>query len=130
MRWLRATSDRLIIEGAHLDTIKTTRHFFVEEAAKKAGIKFQAAEIHGVTVQPEIPELELFKETMFKSLAGMDIGQNRTIQGFRDLFTNLGIKGFAASPELLHQLLKKHGRLPKINSVVDAYNVKSLESAL
>jgi DNA/RNA-binding domain of Phe-tRNA-synthetase-like protein len=52
--------------------------------------------------------------------------------GYRDLHIKIGKKNkdFRASPESLRKLFLERGRFPKINTLVDAYNLISLKTGI
>jgi len=98
------------------------------------GIKVIAAEVEGVTVSKGSPELEEFKEQITKAVRNEHDIENLKdlplIKAYRDFFWEVGIdptKIRPASEALIRRLLR--GRtLPAINTVVDAYNLASIES--
>ncbi len=90
----------------------------------------------GLTNRPEDPELERMKaETTEELLAGLTaerIDANPVLQGFRRLHDTAqrSNRKNVASPENLLHLLLKNRQLPRINVLVDAYNLVSVHTQL
>jgi DNA/RNA-binding domain of Phe-tRNA-synthetase-like protein len=108
--------------------LQSQRHYWVDERASAIGVKFQVAEIYGVTVKKKDRALEQFKLRSAVYAAKTDMHTHPILQGYRDLYAAIGVKDAVASPELLLRLIAKNGKLPTINTVVDAYNEKSIET--
>lgn len=107
-----------------------TRCFWVDPVAASLGVKFQVAEIHGVSPLLENPELEHVKGTAFEKAKGVDIKTSPVLLAYRQLLDSVGATSAVASPQFLIQLVHRNGRLPRINTVVDAYNVVSLRTLI
>ncbi len=60
------------------------------------------------------------------------ISADPVLGGFRDLHTAVGVSNrkFISSPESLLGILGRHGRLPRINPLVDVYNAVSVATNL
>lgn len=58
--------------------------------------------------------------------------EDRILQGFRDLHTSFGFsnRNFPAASESLIAYILKHHRLPRVNLLVDIYNLVSVETRL
>ncbi len=61
-----------------------------------------------------------------------DFKTDRVLAGFRDLHTRVGRsnRDNVASPENLLRMLMRHGGLPRVNLLVDIYNLVSVETHL
>lgn len=86
------------------------------------------AEIHGVTIESEHPELNEIKNQAFARVMNMDdefVLENPVLQSYRDLVKKVGrsAKKFPPAAESFIQLIRHSGRFPHINTAVDSYNV-------
>jgi DNA/RNA-binding domain of Phe-tRNA-synthetase-like protein len=81
-------------------------------------------------------ELEtLCADTLTRLFAGLSetaLENDMVLKGFRELHTRVGCSNrkFVASPENLLNMLLRNKRLPKINMIVDIYNLVSCKSRL
>jgi len=116
--------------GDGTNILSSDRRYWVDEKATKVGVKFQVAEIYGVTVKKKNPELEKDKKAIAELVRKTDYSRNPILLGYEKLYVTAGVKNAVASPTSLLQLVKEKGVLPTINTVVDAYNVKSLKTKL
>lgn len=105
-----------------------SRFYWIDPAASAIGVKFQVAEIHNVRPTKESEKLEEIKRNVVSGIGQVDYSDNTILSGYRSLFDSVGALDAVASPELLLQFVKRSGRLPKVNTVVDAYNVVSLQT--
>ncbi len=108
----------------------TSRHFWIDDWVANAGVKFMAAEIHGVQVRKKNLDLEKSKKETVARVIHVDTRSHPVLQGYRDIFAALNIGDAVASPEWLHQIIAQRGQLPQINTIVDAYNEVSLKSCV
>ena len=106
------------------------RAYWVDTLATEVGVKFQVAEIHGVKVKRKNSKLEKEKEVIAEVVERVDYVNDPILLGYKKLFETIGAKNILSSPDSLLQLVKGKGGLPTINTVVDAYNVKSLTTRL
>ncbi|MFA5827988.1 MAG: lysine--tRNA ligase [Candidatus Shapirobacteria bacterium] len=98
-------------------------------------IKTGIAIIEGVSVQKSNVELDKLKEITakkYKNYSLDDIDKISSIQAYRKFFRSFGVDPASRHPSpdaLLRRLISKKG-LYNINTLVDAYNVASLETNL
>ncbi len=105
-------------------------------AAKFPGLRALIIRVTDVDVRPELRELEQFKEEVAgwtKERWNLDqLREHPVFRAYRDFFWRVGIdptKTRPAAEALIRRVLR--GRpLPKINTLVDAYNLASIESTI
>ncbi|MCW4036177.1 MAG: phenylalanine--tRNA ligase beta subunit-related protein [Candidatus Bathyarchaeota archaeon] len=105
-------------------------------AAKFPGLRALIIRVKDVDVRPELRELEQFKEEVAgrtKERWNLDqLREHPAFRAYRDFFWRVGIdptKTRPAAEALIRRVLR--GRpLPKINTLVDAYNLASIESTI
>ena len=98
------------------------------------GLKVVSGRVDNVEVRPVDPELERLKEEISSrvrqsySLSSLKDGE--TFRAYRDFFWRIGVdptKTRPAAEALIRRIL--HGRpIPRINTLVDAYNVASVKT--
>lgn len=108
--------------------MNTPVNYWVEPRLHEVGVRVEFAVIGGVNVAPKAPELEPWKRAIQKRLREADIENDPVLVAYRRLLAAVGNAEAVASPEYLLRLIQKHGRLPQINTVVDAYNIVSAET--
>ena len=92
--------------------------------------------IQNVTVASYVPELEAFKEEVIREIRGSydlkTVKDNVIFRAYRDFFWRIKVdptKIRPAAEALIRRVLR--GRpLPRINSLVDAYNLASMKSEI
>jgi len=110
--------------------------FTFSEQVKALGVEGFYFSMHGMTNQPSQEEFDdLWQEEVSKvrsNLTAQSIETNPILAGFRDIKTGIGRspKRFVAASENLLALLLKNSTLPRINLVVDIYNLVSIQTAL
>jgi len=100
------------------------------------GLKAKILRIEGVRVEREDAELERFKEEVIKRVRArwtlLQLREEPIFRAYRDFFWRIGIdptKVRPAAEALIRRVLR--GRpIPKINTLVDAYNLASMETAI
>jgi len=105
-------------------------------AARFPGLSARIIRIGGVEVRSDDPELERFKaEVIERVRARWTLDQLReqpSFRAYRDFFWRMGVdptKTRPAAEALIRRLLR--GRpLPRINTLVDAYNLASADTAV
>ena len=115
-----------------------TRHVIlsVDPAVAALGIHATYVEVLGLQNREHDPEFEQHKRAVAQRLLEQyteDFVRNDPImEGFRDLRRKIGrsVKRYPASTENLVGFLRRTGKLPSINLVVDLYNTVSLETRL
>ncbi len=105
-----------------MNLTKAKRYYWIDEQVREIGVKFKVAEVHSVNVRTEDSALEESKKIAVQHLINTKIKNQPILQGYRDLFTTIGVEGVVASPEFLLRFIQKQGNIPQINTVVDAYN--------
>lgn len=104
-----------------MSTAVSTRQFWVDAWSANVGVKFIAAEVHGLKVSKKSRVLEEAKKQTLATVSAIDIACHPVLQGYRDLFSAIHVEAIS-SPEWLLRVIASHGHLPMINTVVDAYN--------
>lgn len=102
--------------------------YWVEPKLYEIGVRVEFAVVSGVNVSRSSPELETWKRGIQRGLREVDIENDPILVAYRRLLAAVGNPEAVASPEYLLRLIQKHGRLPQINTVVDAYNVVSADT--
>ena len=100
------------------------------------GIPVNFALIEGVSIQKSSPGLEdLLENAMMdlrKKWTDHDRASDPRISGFHALHTSVGVTStnLAPAPESLIEFVLRRGRFPRVNTIVDVYNVVSATSRL
>lgn len=105
----------------------TVPFFGISEEATRLGVKFDVAIIDGITLKRKHEGLEKLKDNAEEFVRNIDIGNNEILTGYRELFKKIGSPKVISSPEYLVSLIQTKGKLPQINTVVDAYNMISAQ---
>jgi DNA/RNA-binding domain of Phe-tRNA-synthetase-like protein len=100
------------------------------------GLTAQIIRIRGVEVKREKPELEFFKAEVVKKIREKwtleQLREHPVFRAYRDFFWRIGVdptKTRPAADALIRRVL--HGSpLPKINTLVDSYNMASIDTAI
>ena len=110
--------------------------FIVEPEVSALGVPAAACLIEGMSVKDTSSELESARVAELVELFPL-LGQTNpsefprlqpSLEGYRELHKRVGASNRknVAAPESLLRVFKRNGNLPRINSVVDAYNFVSL----
>lgn len=102
--------------------------YLVDPMAYGIGVRVEFAVIRGLTVAPKHPELDRWRRPIQRELLSVDLMTDPILLAYRHLLAAAGNPQAVASPEYLLRLIKDHGKLPQINTVVDAYNVVSAQT--
>lgn len=110
--------------------------FHPEFRGRFPDLEVQAFRLMDVEVEDEDPDLELFKEEVIRRARERwtleRIRGHPNLRAYRDFFWRIGIDPTKTRPSaeaLIRRVL--HGNpLPKINTLVDAYNLASIETAI
>jgi DNA/RNA-binding domain of Phe-tRNA-synthetase-like protein len=105
----------------------TRVRYYIDPATCEIGVRTEFAVIRDVTVQPRDLELNRWRRPIQRELREIDLDSDPILVAYRDLLSAVGASDAVASPEYLLRLLQKNGKLPEINTVVDAYNVVSAQ---
>jgi len=99
-------------------------------------LKVLLRELDGLKVSPMLEELEKFKLEVYERIRSRfrleDLKDEPLIRAYRDFFWRIGIdptKIRPASEALIRRILSGKG-LPRINTLVDAYNLASAETCI
>lgn len=103
---------------------------------KFPGLNAPILRIEGVRVKDESPDLEEFKEEVVKRIRGrwtlLQLREEPVFRAYRDFFWRIGIDPTKIRPaaEALIRRVLRGSPLPKINTLVDAYNLASMETGI
>ena len=97
---------------------------------KALGIDVCTAIVRNASISNKSATLEKIKKEITDKILAFDIPNNRILGEYRSLYDRAGLKGCKPPAEHLIALIKKNGRLPNINTVVDCYNLISAETFL
>jgi DNA/RNA-binding domain of Phe-tRNA-synthetase-like protein len=103
-------------------------NYWVDPRLHEVGVRVEFAVIRNLTVNQKSPELESWKRSIQRQLREADLDNDPILIAYRQLLKAVSNTPVVASPEYLLRLIQKHGRLPQINTVVDAYNIVSAET--
>jgi len=103
-------------------------NYWVDPRLHKVGVRVEFAIIRDLTIIHKSPELESWKRSIQRQLREVDLDNDPVLISYRQLLAEVSNAQVVASPEYLLRLIQKHGRLPQINTVVDAYNIVSAET--
>ncbi len=98
--------------------------------ARELGIKVCMAVIRNANISNRSRPLDERKKQVIEKIKDIEISDNQILKGYRELYEKAGIKGVIPPAEYLINLIKKNGRLPNINTVVDCYNLLSVQRFL
>jgi DNA/RNA-binding domain of Phe-tRNA-synthetase-like protein len=101
---------------------------WVDSEAAAIGVKFRAAEIHGVQPAKKSPVLEKAKRAAVQYVHEHDVSGNEILLDYRRMFERVGSMADAASPQALLDFALKHHKLTDLNTLVDSYNMVSLQT--
>ncbi|PIU21477.1 MAG: methionine--tRNA ligase [Candidatus Diapherotrites archaeon CG08_land_8_20_14_0_20_34_12] len=104
-------------------------NFSISEEAKKIGIKSRYAILTNLEIKSKNNQLEKFKEEFEKKAKEKNFENNEIVEAYKVQRT-AEFKNELTPAERLLGMIKKAGKLPTINSFVDAYNVVSVDSGL
>ncbi|MBI2549951.1 hypothetical protein HYV83_02105 [Candidatus Woesearchaeota archaeon] len=102
----------------------------VAPEALKLGIKVVAAVFANARISNKSAALEDKKKEAIEKVMDLDITDNEILSAYEELYRLCGAQGFTPPAQSLIQLIKRNGRLPNINTVVDSYNLVSAETFL
>jgi len=102
--------------------------YWIDPASHEAGVRVEFAVIRGITISQKDPELERWKRPIQRQLREIDLDKDPVLIAYRELNASVGNATSLASPEYLLRLIQRAGKLPQINTAVDAYNIISAET--
>ncbi|MGC3997840.1 MAG: phenylalanine--tRNA ligase beta subunit-related protein [Anaeromyxobacter sp.] len=97
----------------------------VEPGAGQLGIDACMAVFEGVRISNRSNPLERRKKEALEPLRAVDAATDPVLSGYRALHARLGVGGVVPPAQRLLEQVQASGRLPNINTVVDAYNLVS-----
>ncbi|MBI4170897.1 MAG: methionine--tRNA ligase [Candidatus Aenigmarchaeota archaeon] len=101
----------------------------ISQQCKDLGINACMAIIKDARISNKNSELEKSKKSACEKAEALDIKNNKILEGYRKLYFKIGVHE-KSSVESLVDFVKKNGKLPCINTVVDCYNLMSIETLL
>jgi len=110
--------------------------YLVQQAVLDGGVKAVFVHIEGFDNEAEPAEWVAERSRRVAALLsiyeGLDVKADPLLEGFNNLHDNFGVKRRKNLPASVNlaKLLVKHGDVPHVNTVVDLYNIVSLESKL
>src|SRR5947209_1913768 len=116
-----------------------SRVFYIDAQVREAfpEIKIGVLTIHDVNVAMENSELEALKQSVTEevreSLRGQPIPQLSRVKAFRNIYKKFGVDPNSKRPSaeaLLRRIVDPGKGLYRVNTVVDAYNLTSLQYQL
>ena len=102
----------------------------VTPQVKELGIYVCMAVVKDANISNRNLALEKLKKEVIEKMQALDISNNQILNGYKELYEKAGIKGHKPPAEHLITLIKNSGRLPNINTIVDCYNIVSVETFL
>lgn len=110
--------------------------FKVTEEVLNLGVVVQTIQINGIQKNKQTQDLDLYIKKELQKIRKVWEGKNYkddpVLQGFRDLHKKVGEsnRDYPASPEVLLRNFLERNRFPRINALVDLYNLLSLKTRL
>jgi len=96
--------------------------FTIDDRLAKMGVDVKLAVVQGVQIRKSSAELDAIKREAEEKIKALSVEDDPLIEAYNDVYRRFKIE--AESPVVhLIGLVKEKGRLPNINTVVDAYNV-------
>ncbi len=102
----------------------------VEEGVRALGIDACLAVFEGTRVSNRSNPLEKRKKEALEAIRATDVEAHPVLAGYRALHDRVGVSGVVPPGQRLVELVRATGRLPNINTVVDAYNLVSALTGL
>tara|TARA_Y100000310_G_scaffold198835_1_gene198826 strand:- start:2440 stop:3114 length:675 start_codon:yes stop_codon:yes gene_type:complete len=99
--------------------------FTIDQQLKKNGLKVAMVKIANATIVNKKKELEEEKKKFIDSVDWQKIESSSILKGYKKLYSDSNLNPPALN---LLKLVKKNGRFPNINTVVDAYNLISAKT--
>lgn len=110
--------------------------FIITNEASILGIKVLTARLTGVKNEKSTTELDQYIKSELDRIKeywrNRNYEEDEILLGFRDLHTQVGRsnRDYPASPEILLKSLLERDRFPRINGIVDIYNLVSVKTRL
>ena len=102
----------------------------IDKKARDFGVKFKVAKIINLSIQKKNKALKNHLKERIDRIQCINVETDSILKEYRQMFDRLGLKNLVSSPEYLIQMVKKSGKLPQINTLVDAYNQISAEKKI
>lgn len=110
--------------------------FDIDKKVLSLGIKVLIVQIDGIKNSKSTPEFEKYLHSTLKEIKDSynqtNSQINNILKGFQQLHTKVGVNNRKnrSSPEVLLSLLLEKDRFPRINTLVDIYNLVSIKTGL
>lgn len=98
--------------------------FWQDTESERRGIRVDVAIVTGVSARREDRDLEQWKRAVQVEIREASLDSSK-LEAYRALIREAGNAEVVSSSEYLITLVRRSGRIPRINTVVDAYNVES-----
>jgi methionyl-tRNA synthetase len=96
--------------------------FSIDDKLAKMGVDVKLAVVRGVQIKKSSAELDTLKKEAEEEIKALSVEDDPILDAYNDVYRRFKVD--AESPVVhLINLVKEKGRLPTINTVVDAYNV-------
>lgn len=110
--------------------------FFIAPEVAALVVRVVTARIHGIQNPASSAEFDAVRDKELDGARsrweGKSYKDDPVLQGFRELHSKVGRsnRDYVASPEVLRRQVLERGRFPHINTLVDIYNLASLQTGL
>lgn len=102
----------------------------IEKKLKDFELKLVAAVIEGVNVKKKHEGLNKITRDTIKKTDLERVENSDVIKGYLELYDAVGVKRDKHAVKNLIEIARKSGKLPTINTVVDSYNLVSIQKGL
>ncbi len=96
--------------------------FSIDDKLAKMGVDVKLAVVRGVQIRKSSTELEALKREAEEEIEALSVEGDPIIEAYNDVYRRFKVDAESPMVHLIN-LVKEKGRLPTINTVVDAYNV-------
>ncbi len=102
----------------------------IDLVVREKGLKLACAVIEGVSVKNKHESLEKKISGAVKALDLDAISKSPSVQGYLELYDSFSLPRQKHAVQNLIEIAKESGKLPRINTAVDSYNIVSLSRGL
>lgn len=106
------------------------KYFSIEPQLKKDGINVCMAFIKNIGITNKNSKIEQLKKETANKIIEDRIKTHDILNGYKEFYNKVELNDCMPAAENLIKIVKKNGRFPNINTVVDCYNVVSAETGL
>ncbi len=103
--------------------------FEVEDEISKLGINAAYAILKDVNVRNKANELEHMKAESVEGFLKEDLSNDKIVKAYEELYKTIGAD-VVQPMKVFQEMLKKSGRIPTINTIVDSYNLISIKTKI